>query len=163
DLGAPVREPPVAMVIGAVAALDLRWFEDRPLLGRRVVVCRAPAQASGLVQRLRRHGAEAIGVPVIEMGDAADGGEALRTAVAGAYDWVAFTSVNAVDRFFACVRDARALGGVQVAAVGPGTAAALETRGVVADALPAPSVAWSLVEALGEGAGRRVLLPQAAA
>ncbi|MGH9280360.1 MAG: uroporphyrinogen-III C-methyltransferase, partial [Acidimicrobiales bacterium] len=115
-LGDAVLEPPVTMVIGAVAALDLRWFEDRPLLGRRVVVCRAPAQASALADRLRRVGAETLEVPVIEIGDPADGGGALRSAAIGVardFDWVAFTSVNAVDRFFACVRDARALGGVR--------------------------------------------------
>ena len=164
ELGGTVLEPPVTMVIGRVAGLDLRWFEDRPLLGRRVVVCRSAAQASGLVDRLRRVGAEAVEVPVIEIGDAADGGAALRAAAAalGDGDWVAFTSVNAVERLLACVRDARALGGVRVAAVGPGTAAALAGRGVVADVVPERSVAEALVDALGPGPGR-ILLPQAAA
>ena len=172
-LGDTVLEPPVTLVIGSVAALDLRWFEDRPLLGRRVVVCRARDQALGLVERLRRVGAEAVEVPTIEIAGPPDGGASLRAAVAdvGAFDWVAFTSVNAVDRVFAAVRDARALGGVRVAAVGPGTAAALAARGVLADLVPERSVAESLVEAFpdppdpdpdGARSGR-VLLPQAAA
>ncbi|MCA1692445.1 MAG: uroporphyrinogen-III C-methyltransferase, partial [Actinobacteria bacterium] len=138
-----VLEPPVTLVIGAVAGLDLRWFENRPLLGRRVVVCRARGQASGLVDRLRRLGAEAVEVPTIEIGDPADGGQALAAAAAGVrgQDWAVFTSVNAVERFFAHIRDARALGDVAVAAIGPGTAAALAVRGVVADLVPERSVA----------------------
>jgi uroporphyrinogen III methyltransferase/synthase len=165
-----VLEPPVTMVIGAVAALDLRWFEDRPLLGRRVVVCRARDQASALVDRLRRLGAEAVEVPAIEIIDPEDGGAALAAAarsVADDHDWVAFTSVNAVERFFACIRDARDLGQTHVGAVGPGTAGALAERGVVADVVPGVSVAEALAEVIGPpepGAPHaRILIPQAAA
>ncbi|MDQ3979621.1 MAG: uroporphyrinogen-III C-methyltransferase, partial [Actinomycetota bacterium] len=165
-LGDTVLEPPVTIVIGPVAALDLRWFEDRPLLGRRVVVCRAREQASGLVDRLRQLGAETVEVPTIEVADPVDAGASLVAAArrVRTFDWVAFTSVNAVERFFATVHDARALGDVRVAAIGPGTAAALAVRGVVADLTPERSVAESLVEAFPapEGPGR-VLLPQAAA
>jgi uroporphyrinogen III methyltransferase/synthase len=161
-----VLEPPVTMVIGRVAALDLRWFENRPLLGRRVVVCRARGQASVLVDRLRRLGAEAVEVPTIEIDDPADGGAALDAAAASvrAHDWVAFTSVNAVERLFARLRDARSLADVRVAAVGPGTAHALAARGVVADVVPGRSLAEALVEALGPPPhpGATVLLPQAA-
>jgi uroporphyrinogen III methyltransferase/synthase len=165
QLGETVLEPPVTIVIGAVAALDLRWFEDRPLLGSRIVVCRAREQASGLAGRLRRLGADPLEVPTIEIAEPSDGGAALRAAAGvRTYGWVAFTSVNAVERFLALVRDARALGDVEVAAIGPGTAAALATRGIVADLTPERSVAESLVEdfpAPPPGAGR-VLLPQAA-
>ena len=162
ELGKVTLEPPVTIVIGKVAALNLRWFEGRPLLGRRVVVTRARAQASNLVEKLRALGAETVELPTIEITDPADGGEALRAAVPASYDWVAFTSVNAVERTFAGLRDARAFGTAQVAAVGPGTAGALATRGVVADLVPPSAVAEALVEAFPAGAGR-VLLPQAAA
>ncbi|MGH9226744.1 MAG: uroporphyrinogen-III C-methyltransferase [Acidimicrobiales bacterium] len=159
-----VLEPPVILVIGKVAGLDLRWFEDRPLLGRRIVLCRAAGQLSALTARLRRLGAEAVEVPTIEIADPADGSAALVGAAAtvGSYDWLVLTSPNAVDRFFAHLRDARALGDAKVAAIGPGTAAALAARGVVTDLQPETSVAESLVEALGRGPGQ-VLLPQAAA
>src|SRR5437667_11767597 len=60
QLGTVELEPPVTLVVGAVAALDLRWFEARPLFGRRVVVTRAREQASDLVERLHRFGAETI-------------------------------------------------------------------------------------------------------
>lgn len=164
ELHACPLEPPVTMVIGQVAALDLPWFEARPLFGRRVVVTRARHQASGLSVRLRGLGAEPVEVPTIEIADPADGGEALAAAAAsvGDYDWVCLTSPNAAGRFLACLHDARDLGGVRVAAIGPGTAAALAGAGIVADLLPERSVAEGLVDAFAAGPGR-VLLPQAAA
>jgi uroporphyrinogen III methyltransferase/synthase len=155
-LGEVALEPPVTIVIGKVAGLDLRWFEGRPLSGKRVVVTRARAQASALVGKLRALGAETVELPTIEVV-----GEPPAGLAVAAYDWVAFTSVNAVERVLAGLRDARAFGAARVAAVGPGTAAALASRGVVADLVPASAVAEALVEAFPAGAGR-VLLPQAA-
>jgi uroporphyrinogen III methyltransferase/synthase len=146
-----------------VAGLDLRWFEGRPLSGRRVVVTRARAQASTLVERLRALGAETVELPTIEITDPVDGGAALAGAAAGlaAYDWVVFASANAVERLFAHLHDARAFGAtVRVAAIGPGTAAALAARGVVAELQPDEAVGEALVEAFPPGPGV-VLLPQA--
>src|SRR5439155_10675484 len=95
-LGSVELEPPVTMVVGRVAELDLRWFESRPLFGRRVVVTRARQQASDLVARLRELGAETIELPAIVVEDAADGGAGVARAAARVddYDWVAFTSAN---------------------------------------------------------------------
>ncbi len=166
-LGAEPVEPPATIVIGAVAGLDLRWYEGRPLFGRRIVVTRAREQASDLVSALHDLGAETVELPVIEIGEPADGGAALLAAArrAGGYDWLVFSSVNAVDRFFAALgqvgSDTRTLGGVSVAAIGPGTAAALEAHGVGADLVPARFVAEALVEAFPSGEGR-ILLPRAA-
>jgi uroporphyrinogen III methyltransferase/synthase len=132
-----------------------------------VVVTRAREQASDLVQRLRGLGANTVELPVIEIGPAADGGAALSRVAGrvGEFDWVAFTSANAVDRFFAALdelgSDTRALGRVQVAAIGPGTAAALERRGIRADLVPGRFVAEAVVDAFPPGPGR-VLLPRAA-
>ena len=166
ELPGVTLEPPVTIVIGKVAGLDLRWFEGRPLFGKKVVVTRARAQASQLVEKLTALGAETVELPTIEIADPSDGGEALRAAAGrlATYDWVVFTSVNAVDRLLDCVRDARAFGFASVAAVGPGTAGALAGRGVVADLVPDTAVAEALVELFPppRGAGR-VLLPQAAA
>ena len=149
ELHACPLEPPVTMVIGQVAGLDLPWFETRPLFGRRVVVTRARHQASGLVERLRAVGAETVEMPTIEIVDPDDGGDTLRAVAARVreYDWVCFTSANAVERFLACVRDARALADVRVAAIGPGTAAALAAAGILADLVPARSLAEGLVDA----------------
>ena len=164
--GEPIDSPAV-MLIGGVAALDLPWYEQRPLFGKRIIVTRAREQASGLVERLHELGAATVELPVIEIGDPADGGAALRAAAGrvGDYDWVAFTSANAVSRFFAALgeagADTRALGGRRVAAIGPGTAEALAAAGVRADLVPERFVAESLLEAFPDGPGR-VLLPRAA-
>jgi len=168
NLAAMELEPPVTLVIGAVAGLDLAWFERRPLFGRRIVVTRAEAQSPGLVDALRRQGAEVVAVPTIEIVEASDGGVALAEAAARVrhFDWVAFTSANTVERLFAHLTDARALGDTQVAAVGASTAAALAVRGVLADLVPERAMAEALVEAFppaGRCPAGRVLLPQAAA
>jgi uroporphyrinogen III methyltransferase/synthase len=140
QLGAATLEPPVTMVIGPVAALDLAWRDPGPLAGRKVVVTRAADQASALSQRLRDLGAQVLEVPTIAQVPAADGGTALAASVKrladGAYSWVVFTSANAVERFFELVPDARIFAGASVAAVGPATARALEPYRVVADMIP---------------------------
>ena len=161
---------PSTIVIGEVAAQDLSWFESRPLFGKRVVVTRARAQASELVVALEAAGASTVELAAIEIADPADGGAVLRAAVAGVadYDWVVLTSVNGANRFLDELRDARDLGGVQVAAIGPGTAAALARRNVVADLMPERFVAESLLDAFPappvdpSGGTGRVLLPRAA-
>ena len=163
SLGRADIAAPATIVIGAVAGLDLAWFERRPLFGRRVVVTRAATQASVLVRKLHALGAETVEVPAIEILDPADGGAALRDAVArvASYDWVVFTSVNGVERVLPLLRDARAFGPAKVAAIGPGTAEALSTRSVVPDLVPDRFVAESLLEAFPRRTGR-VLLPRAA-
>lgn len=160
-------QPPSTIVIGKVAALNLAWFESRPLFGRRVVVTRAREQASALSAALRGQGAQPVEVPTIEIGPPADGGQALRVAAAGvgAYDWVILTSANGARRFLAELRDGRQLGGVQLAAIGPGTADVLSAANLVADLVPDRFVAESLLAAFppppGDRPGR-VLLARAA-
>lgn len=166
-LGQRELAAPSVIVVGAVAGEQLTWFEDRPLFGRTVVVTRARAQASGLAARLRELGASVIEAPAIEIGDPDDGGAALRSAVdrLASFDWVVFTSPNGVHRTFVHLPDARALGGVRVAAIGPGTADALAGYRIVADLLPERFVAESLLDAFpgppADGSGR-VLLARAA-
>ena len=151
---APVEHPAV-LVIGAVAGLDLAWFERRPLFGRRIQVT-----GGRIAEPLRALGAEVIETPAIRLedGDA----DALRAAAAavGTYDWVLFTSVNAVERFLPHLRDVRALS-ARVAAIGPGTADALRGWHVEPDLVPDDAVAESLLDALPVGP-HRALLPRAA-
>jgi uroporphyrinogen III methyltransferase / synthase len=160
---APVESPAV-IVVGPVAALDLAWYERRPLFGRRVVVTRARTQASSLSARLRDLGAEVVEVPTIEIAEPADGGQALReaAAAAGSYDWLLLTSANAVDRFVPLLRDGRDLAGALIAAIGTGTADALARWHLAPDLVPERSVAEGLLEALPDGPAR-ALLPRAAA
>ncbi|MHB8464390.1 MAG: uroporphyrinogen-III C-methyltransferase [Acidimicrobiales bacterium] len=156
-------DPPATLVIGAVAGLDLAWFETRPLFGKRVVVTRARDQASELSALLTAQGASVVEVPTIETVDPSDGGAALRSAVArlATYDWVVFASPNAVDRTLALVPDARAFAACRIAAVGSVTSAALERYRLVADLVPVRFDASGLVDAFSVGSGR-VLLPRAA-
>ena len=125
---------------------------------------RSGSRAKNLVDALERAGAEVIELQLTRQVDAADDGAALRAAAdaVGSYGWVVLTSANAVDRFMAELRDARALGSVRVAAVGPATADALRLAGVEPDLVPAEHSARALVEEFPTAAGsddRRVLYP----
>jgi uroporphyrinogen III methyltransferase/synthase len=163
--------PPAITLVGRVAALrdTIAWLERRPLHGEVVAVTRARAQASELAARLRALGAEVVETPAIRIEPRPLEGELL-DAVRGIaeYALVCLTSPNGVRLLFDALaetgQDARALAGATVAAIGPGTAAELERRGVRADVLPERFVAEALVEALAaiEVEGRRVLVARAA-
>jgi uroporphyrinogen III methyltransferase/synthase len=162
-----IRAPAIT-VVGAVAELrdTIAWLERRPLHGDVVAVTRARAQASGLAERLRELGAEVVETPAIRIEPRRVEGE-LQAAIdrAGEYGLVCFTSPNGVHLFFAALAgDARALAGATVAAIGPGTAAALLEHGVRADIVPERFVAEALVDALAEVEldGMRVLIARAA-
>ncbi len=143
---------PVITVIGWSVVLreEISWFERRPLFGKRIVVTRATQQASGLTEKLRDLGAEVIELPATRI--ARLDLSALRRAIAavGKYQWLVFTSQNAVGIFWeqllASGRDARALAGVKVSAVGPATAGALLERGIAVDTIPERFVAEALLE-----------------
>ncbi|HEV3280155.1 MAG TPA: uroporphyrinogen-III synthase [Acidimicrobiales bacterium] len=123
----------------------------RPLAGKSIVVTRARTQSAALVGRLERLGATVVELPVIVIGDAADGGVALAAAAdrlaTGAYDWVALTSPNAAARLLSALEGRRVPGSVRWAAVGAGTARALGDAGVAADLVPTVSLAESLADA----------------
>jgi len=162
---------PALIVVGEVAKRreQLAWLELRPLHGRRVVVTRARAQASGLAATLRGLGAEVVELPAIRIEPRIETPE-VRDAVAGLgeYSLVCLTSPNGVRLLFEAMReggrDARALAGATVAAIGPGTARALAAGGIAADIVPDRFVAEALVEALAEVPvdGKRVLVARAA-
>lgn len=161
---------PAMLVVGAVAGLrdHLRWFDDRPLSGKRVLVTRSREQAGELVDLLEEYGANPILAPTVRVEPAGDV-TALDRACGevGSFDWIVFTSPNGVDHFLARLlagrRDVRVLQGVRLCAVGPGTASPLQRLGIKVDLLPSETRAEALVEALGGGdlQGRRVLLPRA--
>jgi uroporphyrinogen III methyltransferase/synthase len=161
---AAVRAPAITLV-GPVAELrdSLAWLERRPLHGQTVAVTRARAQASGLAARLRALGAEVIETPAIRIEPLP-----VELGALGDYALVCLTSPNGARLLFEELErrgeDARALAGVTVAAIGPGTAAELGRRGVRADVVPERFVAEALVEALAgvEVEGRRVLVARAA-
>ena len=143
-----VRAPAIA-VLGSVVALRerLQWFERLPLAGLTVAVTRARAQASALAEALRSLGAAVVEAPAIRIVPIDGPAPELER-----YDLVCLTSPNGVrllfERLASAGRDARALAGRRVAAIGPGTAAALRGHGVIADIVPERFVAEGLVEAL---------------
>lgn len=156
---------PAVIVVGQVAALGLSSLDPRPLHGRSVVVTRAPAQAAALSRVLNSAGARVIELPVIAIADVPEESDALQQAADGVarYEWLAFTSANAVERFVPLVRDVRSLASARVAAVGLATASALEAHHLIADLIPARSTAEGLVEELPPAAGAgRVLFVKAA-
>jgi uroporphyrinogen III methyltransferase / synthase len=157
---------PVITVIGWPVILrdEINWYENRPLFGRRIVVTRAAAQSTALVDKLAELGAEVLEMPAMRISrlDLTP----LRTEMTrlGDYQWLIFTSQNAVSIFWEQLlgsgRDARTLALLAIAAVGPATAAALLERGIAVDVIPERFVAEGLLEKLRERddiTGARVL------
>ena len=156
------------LVVGPVTRLrdHLRWFDERPLFGRRIVVTRSQEQAGELVDELENAGAQAIQAPTFRLAPP-DDPEALDRAVASIadYHWVVFESANGVSRFLAALArgplDLRALGGVLVCAIGPSSAERLEASGIKPDVVATEFGAEHIGEAIaakGLLAGQRVLV-----
>jgi uroporphyrinogen III methyltransferase/synthase len=138
--------PNTVVVVGAVVEQrsELSWYESKPLFGWRVLVPRTKEQAGALSEQLRRYGAVPTEVPTISVEPPRTPQQmerAVKGLVTGRYEWVAFTSANAVkavrEKFEDYGLDARAFAGIKVAAVGEQTALALKAFGVVPDLVPA--------------------------
>jgi uroporphyrinogen III methyltransferase / synthase len=135
---------PLTAVLGEAAGVrDAGWFENKPLFGWRVLVPRTKEQAGSLVARLAEHGAVAEVVPTISVEPPRTPHQiekAVKGLVTGRYEWIGFTSVNAVkairEKFTEFGLDARAFAGLKVAAVGGVTAAALREWGIEPDLVP---------------------------
>ena len=163
------RRGTAVLIIGRVVALraHLRWFDTRPLFGKRVVVTRPREQAAEFVSLLLELGAEPVEAPTIRIAppeDPAPLDEAC--GIAPTFDWIVFTSTNGVDAFMerllAGPGDVRSLGGVQLCAVGPATAARLADYQLKVDLMPAEYHADAVADMLREHVrGARVLLPRA--
>lgn len=162
---------PALLVVGTVVQFrdHLRWFDDRPLFGKRVLVTRPRDQATELLKQLKALGAETLEAPMIKIVPPSDPGP-LTTAVTQTtqFDWIVFTSVNAVDAFMEAFlidgRDIRALVGPRLCAVGTGTAARLSTFKIHVDLVPSEFTAAGILAALqtqGPLENVRVLLPRA--
>ena len=127
---------------GAWSALreHLRWFDARPLFGKRILVTRPREQAAELVERLEMMGAQAIEAPMIRIAPPDDFGPLDEAcARAQSYDWIVFSSANAVDAFLErllTAHDIRALAGVKLAVVGPAAAERLARVGLRVELTP---------------------------
>jgi len=159
---------PALVVVGEVVSLrdHLRWFDERPLFSRRIVVTRSQEQARELVESLENLGAQAIQAPTFRLAPP-DDPEALDRAAASVdqYQWLVFESANAVARFLSALtrgpRDLRALGQLAVCAIGTSTADRLAASGIKADVVVAELGAETIGQAMaahGPLAGERVLI-----
>ena len=162
---------PAIAVLGDVVELrkELKWFDERPLSGKRIVVTRTRAQAGVLTEQLRNLGADVIELPTIRIEPPTD----LRAFAelvqdAHAYDWIVFTSPNGVnaffDLFYKLYDDAREIGGARIAAIGPATAQRIRDFHLKVDLQPEEFVAESLAREFrkaGDVENLRILIARA--
>jgi uroporphyrinogen III methyltransferase/synthase len=148
-------QPPAVAVFGHVVDLraKLSWFEQRPLFGRRIVVTRTRKQASALSARLRILGADVFELPTIQIRppeNLMEFGELVRDAYQ--YDWLIFTSPNGVEAFFEMFyrlyNDARCIGNVKIAAIGPATAQRVKDFHLSVDLQPKEFIAEAIIAGL---------------
>lgn len=160
---------PAITVVGDVVKLrsELNWYEALPLFGKRIVVTRTRKQASTLSKRLAQLGADVIEIPTIRIVPVSLGEEERKklAAFSSHFDWIVFTSPNAVEHFFVeffqHASDLRDLGAVKIAVVGPATAWKLKELHLRVDLQPEIFTAEKLAEALAEAAAStRFCLPQ---
>ena len=154
---------PAVIVIGEVNRLrqQLRWFDTKPLFGKRILVTRARSQASGFADLLEANGAEVIQFPTIKIQPIVN----VEIPSPDRYDWVIFTSVNAVEIFYEHLRengkDARAFGASKICAVGPKTVEALNRIGIQPDFVPSHSRGSAIAAEMDDVKGKKILLPRA--
>lgn len=163
---------PAVAVFGEVATLrdKLGWFEKRPLRGKRIVVTRTRQQAGVLSAGLREIGGDVYELPTIRIEPPED----LRSFAelvqdVHTYDWLVFTSPNGVnaffDMFFKLYTDAREIGGVRIAAIGPATAQRVREFHLAVDLQPSEFIAEAIIKEfkakVGTVENQRILLARA--
>ncbi len=161
---------PAILIVGSVASLKpvLDWYEKKPLFGKRVLITRSREQSKKMADRIRTQGGAPILFPTIQIKDPTDF-SALDSAITriSSYDWVVFTSVNGVEKFFSRLfltgHDIRELAGPRFGAIGPITAQSIRKHGIKVELLGEQFVAEGVLEALKEKdvKGKRFLIPRA--
>jgi uroporphyrinogen III methyltransferase / synthase len=163
-------EAPAVIIVGDVVGLhdELNWFEHLPLFGKRIVTTRAREQSAALREALEELGAEVVEIPAIEIRDPQTW-QPLDQAIGRLeeFDFLVFTSANGVTKFLGrlpvCGRDVRDLKGLQIGAIGPGTAAELAATGIRVDFMPNEYRAEGLIEHFKDIdiSGKSFLIPRA--
>jgi len=163
-------KPPALVIVGEVVKLrkSIDWFEKRPLFGKKIVVTRTREQASELVAKLEENGADCLEYSTIHI-EPVDDYQLLDQAleVMDSYDWILFTSINAITYFFkrlyATGRDSRALAACCIGAVGRATAQELLKYGLQADLVPEKFTGKGLAQSLIANGiqDKQILLPRA--
>ena len=163
-------KPPGLIIVGEVVSLreEIQWFENRPLLGKRIIVTRSRKQASILSHTLKELGAGVVEFPTIDIRPKADLSGLDRVFKdLGSFDWIVFTSTNGVQIFFERLFDAgydsRALSGIRIAVIGSETGAAVGSYGISPDLVPESFTSEAVVGAFkalkADYTGERILLP----
>lgn len=156
---------PAIIVVGEVNRLreQLQWFDTKPLFGKRILVTRARAQASQFADLLEANGAEVIQFPTIEIRPLEI--DSAKIPSPDQYDWVIFTSVNAVEIYYTHLRekgkDTRVFGGCSICAVGPKTVEALNCIGIYPDFVPSHASGKVVATEIEDVQGKKILLPRA--
>lgn len=163
-------KPPAITIVGEVVTLreKLRWYDSRPLCGRKIIVTRAAEQAGEFSTKLATRGAAVLECPTIRLVEP-ESWQLLDVAIRelASYDWLILTSGNAVRFFFqrleALGLDARALAGCKVCAVGPKTADIFKVFGVRPDLVPSDYKAEGIVDEFSrlDLKGAKILFPKA--
>ncbi|MCP4138185.1 MAG: uroporphyrinogen-III C-methyltransferase [bacterium] len=159
---------PAIILVGSVVSLrdKLRWFDTLPLFGKKIVITRTRKQASKISKKLLKLGAAIIEFPTIEIKPEQDQGP-LKEAIKrlNEFNWLLFTSQNAVQIFFDTLfelgLDVRKLGAIKIAVIGPATGNELINYGLKPDCTPEKFVAESLLETMSSLGmnGQKILLP----
>jgi uroporphyrinogen III methyltransferase / synthase len=161
---------PAVLVVGSVASLmeKLGWFEKKPLFGKRILVTRSREQSRKMVERITELGGEPVVFPTIQILPLDNFGpldDSIKRI--GDFDWVIFTSVNGVERFFQrffqVQEDIRCMAGPAIGAIGPVTANAIREHGLKVDLLAGEFVAEGLLRSLvpERVRGKKFLIPRA--
>lgn len=161
---------PAVLVIGSVVNLGpkLRWFEQQPLFGKRILVTRSLEQSKKMAEKVAEYGGDPILFPTIRINDLDDYvclDDSIRRI--SSFDWILFTSVNGVQRFFkrflSIHEDVRKLSGPKIGAIGPVTAAEVRKYYLKVDLTAQEFVAEGLLSILSENdiRGKRFLIPRA--
>ncbi len=156
---------PALIVVGEVNRLrqQLRWFDTKPLFGKRFLVTRARAQASEFADLLETNGAEVVQFPTIQIRPLNLDNTYVHSI--NQYNWVIFTSVNAVEIFYGHLReqrkDVRAFAETKICAVGPKTVDALNSIGIHPDFVPSHSRGSTIAAEIEDVRGKKILLPRA--
>ena len=161
---------PAIILVGGVVELreHIKWFDNKPLFGKKILVTRARAQASKLTKKLSELGANCVEMPTIKIINPSDNFAAIDSSIDRIYeyDFIIFTSVNGVNNFFDRLQlknlDTRALAKAKIAAIGSATANELLNHGIKADFVPKEFKAEAIVELLKNNVnGKKILIPRA--
>ena len=161
---------PAIFIVGEVVNLrdNLKWFDNKPLFGKRILITRARSQASKLSKMLSDLGANCVEVPTIKIVEPSDNYKTIDSIFEKIhdYDFIIFTSENGVKHFFERLQiknlDTRSLASAKVAAIGSATATELSLHGIKADFVPTEFKAEALIELLKDKvSSKKVLIPRA--